>query len=604
MRVSDYIIDYLGEIGIKEIFVFYGGAIATLIDGFKKTNKTRYITTLHEQAGGFAAEAYAKINNKLGVMIATSGPGGHNLVTPIANCFYDSIPCLFITGQVPSQFARQDNEIRQVGFQETPITEIVKPITKYSKVVTDPKKIRYEIEKAIFLTKERRPGPVLLDLPADVQGVEINPEDLETFNKSSNKTSCDLRIVDEKIENFVKDLKNSERPSILIGAGVRSAGAINEINELQEILKLPFFPTWNAIDIITSDSKYYGGRIGVCGGKGRNFAIQNTDLLLILGSRLSLRIPGGGFKYFAREAKKYMVEIDPKSFDAQKSKVHLDEEILCDAKIFLQRLIQRLKTEVLPDFSEWNNKVFEWRDRYDPVFKEYFNEDSNQGHVHPYSFMRILSQEMKSNDIVMADAGGNVTIFSQAFETKKGQRAFSSNGNSPMGFSFPAGIGAWLASDKTQNVVSIIGDGAFNLNIQELQTIKIHNIKSKTIILNNFCYGFTKQLQERKFNSSDACGPEGYAPPNFIKIAQAYGIKTIKIDTNNEQEIRIKIREMLDSSEPVICDVNTGNFHNYSPRVIGEYPLEDMWPYLPRQEFKENMIINPVQGWDSQSPYE
>jgi len=603
MRVSDYIIDYLGEIGVKEIFVFYGGAIATLIDGFRKTNKTKYITALHEQAGGFAAEAYAKVSGNLGVMIATSGPGGHNLVTPIGNCFYDSVPCLFLTGQVPSQFSGEGCAARQVGFQETRIADIVRPITKYSKMITDPKKIKYELQKAIFLAKSGRPGPVLLDLPADVQGAEINPDELESFNNSSHQTSGDLNIIDEKINKFIIDLKNSKRPTILIGGGVRIANALPEIEELQKILKLPFFPTWNAMDVITSDSEYYGGRVGVCGGKGRNFAIQNSDLLLIVGSRLSLRIPGGGFKYFARKAKKYMVEIDPGSFEAQKGKVKIDEEILCNAKTFLKKLIEKLKTESIPDFSEWNRKVFEWRDKYDPVSKEYFSENSNNGYVHPYSFMRILSQEMKPEDIIIADAGGNVTVFSQAFETKKGQRTFSSNGNSPMGFAFPAGIGAWLASNKNQNVVAIIGDGGFNLNMQELQTIKIHNIKSKTIILNNSCYGFTKQFQERKFQASEACGPEGYAPPDFIKIAEAYGVKTIKISTNNEQEIRTKIREMLDSEEAVICDVNTGGYHDYLPRVTGEYPIEDMWPHLPRQEFRENMIIEPVSGWDSPTPY-
>ena len=603
MRVSDYIIDYLGKIGVKEIFVFYGGACADLIDSFRKTDKTRYITVLHEQAGGFAAEAYAKVNGNLGVVIVTSGPGGHNLVTPIANCFYDSVPCLFITGQAPMKFLRKTDEVRQVAFQESPITEIVKPITKYSKIVTDPSQVIYELEKAIFIAKSGRPGPVLLDLPVEVQGANINPDEVDRFNSSSRTSSCDYELIDKKIEKFIEDLKNSKRPTILVGAGVRLAGALKEIEEIQNILRLPFFPTWNAIDIITSDSEFYGGRVGVCGGKGRNFAIQNSDLLMMLGSRLSLRIPGGGYQYFAREAKKYMIEIDTNSFEAQKSRVHIDEEILCDAKVFLQRLIKRLREEVLPDFSEWNKRVFEWRDKYDPVSPEFFKENSNKGCVHPYSFMRILSQEMKSKDIVMADAGGNVTIFSQAFETKKGQRAFSSNGNSPMGFAFPAGIGAWFASDKNQNVVSIIGDGGFNLNIQELQTLKIHKVKSKTIILNNACYGFTKQFQKNKFNCSEACGPEGYEPPDFIKIAEVYGIRTIKINTNNEEEIRRKIREMLEADEPIICDVNIGDFYNYAPRVLGEGPMEDMYPRLSREEFKQNMIIEPVPGWDLPKPY-
>jgi len=596
MRVVDYIIDSLGELGIKDVFEFYGGACADLIDAFTKTDKTRYVTVLHEQAGGYAAEGYARING-LGAMIATSGPGGQNLLTPISNCFYESIPTIFITGQAAQRFLRPNDSVRQVGFQETPIAEIAKPITKYAVMIKDPEQVRHEFEKAVYIAKSGRPGPVLLDIPMDVQESKIEPEKLRGFDSSAHEIKYDWGKIDGQIDQFLKDISHSERPYVLIGGGVRLAGALEELAEIENILKIPFSPTWNAIDAVTSDGKYYGGRIGVCGGKGRNFGIQNSDLLLMVGSRLSRRIPGGGIEYFAREAKKYMVDIDRASLATQI--VPIDEKVLCDSKIFLQRLIKRARQEKIPDFSGWNKRVFEWRDKYDPVLPEHYASDSNGGKVHPYSFMRILSQEAGPNDIFISDAGGNVTTFNQAFETKRGQRAFSNYSNSPMGFSFPAAIGAWFASDKTQNVVSIIGDGAFNLNIQELQTIKTYNVKTKTFIVNNHCLGFTRQFQKRRHGRTEACGPEGYKCPDFMKIVQAYGIKAVKIDKNDTETIRKQIREVLSAEEPVVCDVDQGDFDDYAPRIQGDAPLEDMFPYLPREEFKGNMIVEPVKGWDN-----
>ena len=598
MRVADYIIDSLGELGVKEVFEFYGGACADLIDAFTKTKKTRYVTVLHEQAGGFAAEAYARIKG-FGAMIVTSGPGAQNLITPISNCFYDSVPCLFITGQAAQEFLRPNKSVRQVGFQETPIVEIAEPITKYAVMIRKPEDSRYEFEKAVFLAKNGRPGPVLLDIPMDVQETQIEPENLRGFDPSEYEAShiYETEKLDMQISCYLDDLAKCQRPVVLVGGGVRLGNALEELAEAQEILKIPFFPTWNAIDAVTSDSKYYGGRVGCCGGKGRNFGIQNSDLLLMVGSRLSRRIPGGGVQHFARGAKKYMVEIDEASLATQA--VPIDEKILCDSKTFLLRLTALAKIRNVPEFPEWNKRVFEWRDKYDPVFPEYYKEDSNNGKVHPYSFIRILSEEAGSKDIIIGDTGGNATMFSQAFETKKGQRAFASNGNSTMGFSFPGAIGAWFASDKKQNVISIIGDGGFNLNIQELQTLKTYNAITKTFIMNNHCLGFTRQFQKKRHNKTEACGPEGYVPPDFMKIISAYGIKAVKIEKNNADIIRKQIREVLDAKEPVVCEVDNGDFDNYGPRVEGKKPIEDMWPYLDRDEFKRNMIIEPVKGWET-----
>ncbi|MDP3966126.1 MAG: thiamine pyrophosphate-binding protein, partial [archaeon] len=375
MKVADYVLNHLENEGVKHVFVVNGAANAILIDAFYRNKKVKHIAVMHEQAGGFVAEGYAKISENLGVAFVTSGPGAQNLVTPISNFYFDSVPGLFISGQVNSNFLRPEPEIRQVGFQESPTVELVSPVTKYAKMITNPSSIKYELEKATFLAKEGRPGPVLLDIPINIQKSEIIPESLEGFNPLSYQGGYDSYLVDEKIRVYLDDLKNAKRPVILVGAGVRHSKGIEELLHAGKKLKIPMFPTWNALDIVTSDYEYYGGRVGTYGGKGRNFGIQNSDLLLAIGSRISGRITGGKPESFAREAKKYVVDIDKYLLQRKTQQVPFDESILCDAKVFLDRMNLKLDSMgSIPDFSEWNGKVFEWRDKYDPVLKEYYGE--------------------------------------------------------------------------------------------------------------------------------------------------------------------------------------------------------------------------------------
>jgi acetolactate synthase-1/2/3 large subunit len=324
---------------------------------------------------------------------------------------------------------RPNDSVRQIGFQETDIVGIVKPITKYAKLVEDASDIKYELERAIYMAKEGRPGPVLLDIPIDIQ--KQNIEDVSKLIGYDSKVEVHYseNIISEQINLFLQDLRNSERPSLLIGGGVRLSGALDEILELGKLLKVPMFPTWNALDIICSDYEYYGGRIGTYGGKGRNFGIQNSDLLLAIGSRIPGRITGGNINSFARGAKKYMVDVDIAGLQKKLQQVPFDECIYSDAKLFINLMINRLETEKLPDFSWWLDRVKGWRDKYDPITKDMFKPTK---YVHPYAFTRILSQEMKENDILCGDCGGNIVITNHAFETKTGQRYFTNNGNSPI----------------------------------------------------------------------------------------------------------------------------------------------------------------------------
>ena len=592
IKVADYIINYLADRGIDKIFEVYGSACGDLIDAFTRTDKTQYVACMTEQGASFMAEGWAKVKGRPGVAIATSGPGGMNLVTGIGNCFYDSVPTLFLVGQINSRFLRPDPSIRQVGFQETDIVSIVSPITKYAKMVRDPKDIRFELEKALFLCQSGRPGPVLLDLPMDVQKAEIEPDKLIGFDDRGN-TPFHLPPYRDQIREYVNDLKKAKRPVILIGGGVGSINVRCSVRELGRRLGIPCLPTWNALDAISSDFEFYGGRVGTYGGAGRNFGIQNCDLLLAIGSRISGRITGGEPSTFARGAKKYIVDVDEALLQRKFQQVPFDVNIGCDAWLFCATLLHELEDKKTPDFSEWTRTVIQWRDKYDPVRPEFFQQEV----IHPYAFIRTLSQKMGPTNIFVADCGGNIVVCNHAFETKWGQRYITNNGNSPMGFSMCGAIGAWFA-DPSRQVVCVIGDGGMNMNLQELQTIITYGVNLKIFILNNHIYGITKQYQETNFEGrAEACGPKGYKPPDFLRIAGAYGITNIAI--RNQSEVEHGINATLNYDGPMVCDIDCHEFHAYEPRLVGwKSPIEDLSPLLDRDEFRANMIIEPLPGWE------
>ena len=594
MKVADYIVNRLAEYGVKEVFQVYGAATGHLVDAFTRVDGIDYVAPMHEQGCGFAAEGYAKVSGNFGVAMATSGPGGQNLITSAGNCFYDSVPCLFITGQIKQEFMRPTKEIRQIGFQESDQVGCFQPVTKHSIMIEKPEDIKYELEKAIHIMKSGRPGPVHLDIPIDIAKAEIDPDKLIGYDTNINTNNYSSSIVQEQINQFLTDLKKAKRPVLMIGGGVRLSGAEKEILELGRLLKIPIYPTWNALDIICSDYEYYGGRIGTFGGEGRNFGIQNSDLLLAIGSRISGRITGGNIHSFAREAKKYMVDIDKPALQKKLQQVPFDECIHCDAKLFIKLLISTI--EKVPDFSKWTNQCMEWKLKYPTITSDMFKPTK---YVHPYAFLNILSDEMKKNDILVTDCGGNVVATNHSFNTKTGQRYFTNNRNSPMGFSFAGAIGAWFASDKEkQNVVCVIGDGGMNMNIQELQTLINYNVGIKVIILNNHIYGITKAFQKVNFEGRmEACGPIGYNPPDFLKVAKAYGVDTMSINSGMDYDkVRKQIKSFLDHKGPIVIDVDCKEYHTYEPKIIGwSTPIEDMYPYLDRKEFLNNMYIKPLE---------
>lgn len=593
MMLSDFVLEYLANIGVKHVFVVNGAAIGVLIDAFSRTDRIRHICVQHEQAGAFAAETLTKCSNTLGVNFVTSGPGGTNLITGIANCWYDSIPNLYITGQVNSQFIRKDPSLRQVGFQENDIVSMVKPITKFACLLTDPNKVKSVLNRAIQSAYAERPGPVLIDIPIDVQKAEIDINKLEEEKTAIDAGEKDFEI-DDRIDKVVERLNQSERPVVLIGGGVRLADAVEEVRELMRILRLPGFPTWNALDILTSDFEFYAGRVGTYGGPGRNFAIQNSDLLLAIGSRLSGRITGGAVSSFARKAYKIFVDIDKANLSPELQQVRADMNIRCDAKVFINKLIDKTSRKGVKSFEKWLRLALEWRDKYDPILSEYFQ---TRDIVNPYVFMDELSNQLDKKDCIVVDCGGNVVVTNQAFKTKMGQRLCSSNGNSPMGYAFAGAIGACFAN-RGGRVICLIGDGGFNMNIQELQTVKNYDLPLKVFIMNNHVYGIIKAYQDINLGSRYlGSGPEGYNPPHFLKVVEAYGIATKQIW--NHAELSKKISEVIDYAGPIVCDVNMHEHYKYQPRIFGfNTPIEDMYPYLPREEFRKNLLIDPVPGWE------
>lgn len=609
MTVADYIVLRLSE-HVQHVYTVYGSASAPIVDSLGRAEdgtewiekgKIRYIAVMHEQGGGFAAEIYSKISERgMGCLLTTSGPGILNAMCSIANCWYDSVACLFISGQINLKFMRNDPAIRQVGFQETPIVDIAKPITKYAMMLTDAKNVRYELEKCIAISKEGRPGPVLFDVPMNIQREVVEIDDLKPY--ISFKKGWNQEHVDEGVHSFFNDIEKCERPGMLIGGGIRSA--TEELTELSNILRIPMFPTWNAVDVVCDDNPYFCGKAGTFGGKGFNFGIQNLQTLLCAGTRLSGRITGGNIKSFCRGARRYVIDVDEALLQPQLQQLPFDVNILCDIKVFLKRMIQVAKEiNYKPRHNAWLGQCRHWKDKYDPVKPEFFNETLN-----PYAFIRMLSQKMKSGDNITVDCGGNAVIVSgHAFETKTGQRLMSNHGNSPMGFSFPTVLAAFAAKPKS-NFVVITGDGGMNMNIQEMASLYNYRHEfptpPKIIILNNFCYGITKAFQKvnfpgrPRFYDCDASG--GYIPPDFIKISQAYGIRTISI--NNIKDASAQIDELLAANEPVLCNVEIPDYHTYAPRLVGwSTPIEQMQiePPLSKKEFLDNMYIDPIEGWET-----
>ena len=589
MNVADYILKFLISKNVNNVFLITGGAIAFVIDAFSRNKKIKYTCVAHEQAAAMMADAYSRVGKGFGATMVTSGPGAQNLVTGIACSWFDSVPVIHISGQVNSyelsSNSKNTKKVRQVGFQETDIVSIVKPITKFAYQIKNPNEIKYIMEKAYFLANEGRPGPVLIDIPMNFQREKINPQKIKSFLPKENKDKINKKLTNQ-IYKIKELLSQSNRPILILGGGIRMSGAMNEVEKFLKKIDIPMVTTWSGLDTVDFKNKNYIGCVGVYGSRAANFAVQNSDLIINFGSRLDTRITGGKPETFARLAKIISIDIDKHELNKKRG-LNNFLKINEDLKFFLSYFNFKLKNFNFIANLKWKKKCQELKKSYPNVKKSYFNQKK---FTNPYSFIDLLSDKLTKKDIIITDDGGHLTWTIQAFKIKKGQRLFSAFGNSPMGYAFPAAIGACIANKK-KRIICIDGDGSIQINIQELQTMVANKLPIKLFIINNNGYGIIKQFQGLYLNKryEATVSTKGVTNPSFKKIAHAYGINYNEI--NNNKDINKTLNKVLNSKKPEIVNIIIDPEQKIIPKLQFGNPIEDLSPLLPRKEFKKNMMI-------------
>lgn len=580
MKASDYIVQFLVEKNIDKVFGYIGGAVAHLYDSLDKNEKIEIVNTIHEQGAGFAAEGYARVTGKTGVATATSGPGATNLITPIGSCFFDSVPTLFITGQVNTYEYKYDQPVRQIGFQETDIVSIIKPITKYAVMVDDIANLRYELEKGYFISQEGRKGPVLIDIPMNIQRSDFDPEQqISFFSSEEYKNYPSIVDCTKNIDEAIELIRHAKRPIVLVGGGARISNADIELNQFLQANNFPLVYSLMGKDLIKDNYRYNLGLIGAYGNRYGNMALANSDLILVLGSRLDTRQTGTDLKTFAREAKIIQVDIDKHELG---SKINADILIHSDVKTFLELLGQNSFTN---DISQWQEKVLSYKEKYSSII------GIDQKEKTPNKIIHKIASHLNSYDSICVDVGQHQMWVAQSLDTKDQQRVLFSGGMGAMGCALPTAIGSTLGSGKRSIV--IVGDGGFQMNIQELEIIKRRHLPIKIFIMNNTNLGMVRQFQELYFDKNYIGTKKDYSVPHFENIGKAYGIPSSTASTNDE--IYQKIEEMLSDDEPAILDIRLVEpMTTVEPKLIVNKPIEDMYPFLDREEFREQMIIKPL----------
>ena len=591
MNLSDYVLKFLKQKKIKNVFLITGGAISFMVDSFSRVKGIKYTCVAHEQAAAMMADSYSRLGPNLSCTMVTSGPGATNLITGIACSWFDSIPALHITGQVNSyekQGAQKGTQkTRQIGFQETDIDSIIKPIIKFSYQLKNPNEIRYILEKACYLAQTGRPGPVVIDIPMNFQKAKIEENKLKKFIAPKENIKKTLLI--NNIKKTILLLKKSSRPVILLGGGIKLAKVQNKINKFLKQLDVPAVTTWSGVDIIDHENKNYIGNVGVYGSRAANFAVQNSDFLLCLGSRLDTRITGGVPSTFARNAKVISIDIDKHELSKERGlKLYLKiNSNLSDFFKIFNNQNKKLRYKKI----EWLDTCCKWKKKYPMVKKEYY---SQKKFVNPYVFINELSKILNNKSVIIADDGGHLTWAIQAFKVKGGQKLFSAFGNSPMGYAFPASIGASIVNNKGK-VICIDGDGSIQMNIQELQTVVHNKLPIKIIVLNNNGYGIIKQFQDLYLNKRHEAttAKTGVVNPNFKKVMKAYNINYTLI--SNHKNLKNKLKKPITSNKPEFIEVLLKPEQKIIPKLQFGKPIEDLSPLLARKEFENNMYVKTVQ---------
>lgn len=593
IKVSDFIAKFIAEHEdtAKTVFMVSGGGNMHLIDSLGKNENLEYVCNHHEQACAIAAEGYARVSNKIGIAYVTTGPGGTNAITGVYGAWVDSIPMMIISGQVKFQTtvaSQPELNLRQLGDQEVNIVDIVRPITKYAVMITDKNSVKFHLQKAVYEAKHGRPGPVWLDVPLDIQGAMVDEADLVEFKIPEEPK------FDTKIPQVLDALKTAKRPVIIVGNGVTLAGANEEFLKLIEILKIPVIGTFARYDIVRNDHELFFGRYGTIGNRAANFVVQNSDLIIAIGARLNIRAVSYNWEFFGREAKKILVDIDQNELN--KKTIAADIKIKSDAKVFISDLRSVLKDEL--DFGAWLEICKNYRKNYPTI--EPFRQNVKEW-VDSYNFFDVLSNHKR--DLVYVFGNGTACVSSyQSLHLYENQKVVVNSGCASMGYDLPAAIGACFANGK-KDTICVTGEGSLQMNIQELQTIIHNKLPIKIFVLNNAGYISIRNTQNNFFKGHKVGSDKdsGVSFPNIVKLAEVYGFEACRIE--NQLNLKGELEEILSKPGAVVCEIMLSPTEKMEPKLSSKIkpdgkmvskPLEDMFPFLPREEFYKNMIIKPV----------
>ena len=596
VKLSDWVFAFLAGEGVRHVFMLTGGGAMHLNDSLGASNAIEYVCTSHEQAAAMAAESYAKVTGGLGVCLVTAGPGGTNAITGVAGAWLDSTPMLVLSGQAKRADLKGASGVRQMGVQEVDIVSMVAPITKYAVTVMDPNEIRFHMEKAVHLAQTGRPGPVWIDLPLDVQGSTIDETALPGFDPADEplRGLAPADKIAASVHRTIELLNDADRPVVLVGNGVRLAGAREEMRRLIDRLGVPVVTTWPAHDMVPDDHPLMAGRPGPLAPRGANFTLQNADWLLSLGARLDLVVTGYSPQNFARAAQKVMVDIDAAELRKMGSAVH--EAVCADAKAFILEMLRQIDRVRPRDRSGWDRRWRDWRTKYPVVLPEYRNLPDG---VSTYVLGEAIGEASAPDDVIVSgSSGAGIEIFCLAVRLKEGQRLFLTTALGAMGNGLPGLIGACVANGR-RRTISVDGDGGLQLNIQELETARRLQLPIKLFVLNNDGYASIRTSQSRYFGRlAGADATSGVTLPQLRGVVEAYGLPYTRIDT--DRDLVKRVRELLDAPGPIVVEVMTPREEPRAPSMSSmrkpdgsmvSKPLEDLWPFLPREEFLANMIV-------------
>ncbi len=599
-KLSDYVADFLVANGIDTAFSITGGGAMHLNDSLGHKEGLKVVYNHHEQACAIAAEAYARIDNRIAAVCVTTGPGGTNAITGVVGGWLDSIPMLVISGQVRYDTTARGMglNIRAGGDQEFDITKSIASMTKYCEMIEDPLRIRYALEKSLYLATHGRPGPCWIDIPLNYQGCTIETDDLIAYDPAEDAATLPPAVEDKTVERVLELIKKAERPVFYAGNGVRLAGGFDVFKKVISRLNIPVVTGWDNIDMMADADPLYVGRGGIMGDRAGNFAVQNSDLVLAVGNRLSIRQVGYSWDTWAREA--FVIMVDADSEELKKPTLHVEMPIHADAKDFLEKLDAKIDGVVFAE-NGWQERCREWKAKYPVVMQKHF-DDTRFTNV--YAFIKKLSARLPEGYTTVVGNGSACVVGSHGYEIKEGQRFIINSAIASMGYDLPAAIGTCYAIDGKE-LVCITGEGSIQMNLQELQTILTNRLPIKLFVINNGGYHSIRQTQHNLFghHCKVGIGPESgdLSFPDMGKLADAYGYPFCRCESNDELDARLD--EVFASEGAYICEIIVSPEQFFEPKSATKRlpdgslfspPLEDLAPFLPREEFLENMIIDPI----------